>query len=74
MVGLHGTVGSVRPQSDNKAVQYSLSYIGYVSGNVFRVIMHLLELGLVRGYVVHNNQELVARDCICIVMSVLGSN
>jgi hypothetical protein len=27
MVGLHDTVGSVRPQSDNKAVQYSLSYI-----------------------------------------------
>jgi hypothetical protein len=26
LVGLHDTVGSVRPQSDNKAVQYSLSY------------------------------------------------
>jgi hypothetical protein len=27
LVGLHDTVGSVRPQSDNKAVQYSLSYM-----------------------------------------------
>jgi hypothetical protein len=27
LVGLHDTVGSVRPQGDNKAVQYSLSYI-----------------------------------------------
>jgi hypothetical protein len=26
MVGLHDTVGSVRPRRDNKAVQYSLSY------------------------------------------------
>jgi hypothetical protein len=26
LVGLHDTVGSVRPQSDNKAVLYSLSY------------------------------------------------
>jgi hypothetical protein len=27
VVGLHDTVGSVRPRSDNKAVQYSLSYL-----------------------------------------------
>jgi hypothetical protein len=26
LVGLHDIVGSVRPQSDNKAVQYFLSY------------------------------------------------
>jgi hypothetical protein len=27
LVGVHDTVGSVRPRSDSKAVQHSLSYI-----------------------------------------------
>jgi hypothetical protein len=45
LVGLHDTVGSVRLQSDNKAVQYSL--INHCHLNVMRVCPYLLHITII---------------------------